>query len=333
MHASPNKPTGRHKALGVTLGQVAERYCDLEELRVRSQSIKASTLETKLYNVKNILDFMGSEDIGLIDQKMIEGYKVHRKTSDCKNRTINSELSTLKLIFKFQVDAGELERIPMIKWYPIHLKETDLPTPSEMVRIINAMPVVPGIFIQLIAETGCRKGEAQHLLWENVDLQSQIITVTPLEGEEWAGNEWDTKNIHSVRHIPIAAHLVQKLSGLPKRSQFVFPGRKDPSKPIDNCRKSLATAIKKAGVLRHGKPMHINNQMLRQFYATQLARAGTDESVLQNQMGHSKGSRTTRKYYIQADKEALRETRLELPFGEQAENDAQGNLAIFGNGR
>jgi site-specific recombinase XerD len=79
--------------------------------------------------------------------------------------------------------------------------------------------------------------------------------------------------------------------------------------------------------------MKIGLHMFRKVYATHLAMQGVDESVLQRLIGHAKGSRVTRQFYIQADKQALLETVFELPFEEQDENESQGTLAIFGNDR
>ena len=68
---------------------------------------------------------------------------------------------------------------------------------------------------------------------------------------------------------------------------------------MDNFRKALAAAAKKAGVKKHVTP-----QTLRKAFMTWQAERGIPEHVLQAQVGHAPGSRVTKRYYIQATEEA-----------------------------
>ena len=315
------------KSVGMRLSEAASSWCEYEEARIASGEKSASTLEADIHRLKAILGFMGNVDIGQIDRKRIEEYKAHRLRSGRKHRTINSDLGTLRSILKWACEEGYLLGVPTVKQYRIPTKEVDLPTLGEVVRVIEALPEMVCTFVQLIVETGCRKSEARFLIWKHVDLKHGVVRIAPVEGY------WTPKNDYSIRDIPIGLKLVESISKLPRRGMFVFPGRRDPKKPIDNCRKSLATAVKNAGVLRNGEPMKIGLHLLRKVYATQLAMRGVDESVLQRLIGHATGSRITRQIYVQADKQALSETVFELPFEEQDDNDAQGTLAIFGNGQ
>lgn len=315
------------RSVGMALSEAASSWCEYEEARIASGEKSASTLEPDIYRLKAILGFMGNEDIGRIDRKRIEEFKAHRLQNGRKKRTINSDLGTLRSILKWACAEGYLIGVPAVKQYHIQAAEIDLPTLPELVRMVEALPARVRPFVQLIIETGCRRSEARHLVWKHVDLKNGIVRIAPVE------DFWTPKNQYSIREIRIGSKLVRLISDLPRRSAFVFPGRKDPNKPLDNCRKSLATAVKKAGVFRDGKPMKIGLHMFRKVYATHLAMQGVDESVLQRLIGHAKGSRVTRQFYIQADKQALLETVFELPFEEQDENESQGTLAIFGNDR
>jgi len=79
-----------------------------------------------------------------------------------------------------------------------------------------------------------------------------------------------------------------------------------------NFEKAMATAIKKAGVVRNGEPMHINPHLLRKANATWLKQRGTDDSLLQPRLGHAPGSRVTAHNYVHLPNEALRATMIDL---------------------
>jgi len=177
--------------------------------------------------------------------------------------------------------------------------------------------------VRFLAETGCRWGEAQNLTWDCVDEINGYVEIRARDG-------WTPKTQQSERRIPISSGLLHDLRKMSKTGRFVFPGR-DPDMPINNMRKSFATAVRAAGVMRDGKPLHLSPQRLRKAHATWQAMRGLDESVLQDLLGHAKGSRVTRQYYVHVQEDAKRRAVLELPMGEQDGNPPAENLAISGN--
>ena len=107
------------------------------------------------------------------------------------------------------------------------------------------------------------------------------------------------------------------LRRLPKKGLYVFPG-KTPDKPIGLFRKTWARAVRKANIVRGGRRVHVQVKTLRKAHATWQAERGTPESVLQDRLGHSKGSTVTRAFYVQTTDEARRAAVIELPLGEAA---------------
>lgn len=93
-------------------------------------------------------------------------------------------------------------------------------------------------------------------------------------------------------------------------SPLVFPGRNGGR--MWNFEKALATAVKKAGVTRDGKSMHITPHMLRKANATWLKMRGTDDSLLQPRLGHAPGSRAAAHNYVHLPSDALRATVIDL---------------------
>jgi len=93
--------------------------------------------------------------------------------------------------------------------------------------------------------------------------------------------------------------------------QFVFPGRK-PDQPLNNIKKALRAAVKKANILRDGKLMNVTLQSFRKAYASWHDDANTPLSVIQANMGHSLGSEVTRRHYQRAFDSSKRQSVIDL---------------------
>ena len=86
-----------------------------------------------------------------------------------------------------------------------------------------------------------------------------------------------------------------------------------PDKPMGAFRRLWKKAVADAKIMRCGRPVHIPFKSLRKAHATWQAERGVAESVLQGLMGHAKGSRMTRKFYVQVTDEAKRAAVIQLP--------------------
>jgi type I restriction enzyme R subunit len=128
----------------------------------------------------------------------------------------------------------------------------------------------------------------------------------------------------------ISEELRAELRALPKNSGYVFAGRKH-DKPIDNMRKALASAVRKAGILDNGKPAKLTPQVIRRAVLSWHAEAGTAESIAQALCGHARGSRVTQKAYTHHSVEAVARSIIKLPTEEHSENKLAKNLATNGN--
>jgi len=174
-------------------------------------------------------------------------------------------------------------------------------------RIIGALPDRLKPLVKFIAETGCRSGEVFNLTWRDIDEVNGIAHIRPKEGG------WSPKTSESARRVPLGASLLASLSALPKKGKCVFPGRGNPDKPINNIRKALRSAIKRAKVFRDGEPMHITPHILRKAYITWQIVAGKDMEMIQRLIGHKKGSKTTARHYIHFSDDEKQAALLELP--------------------
>ncbi|MBK7074611.1 MAG: site-specific integrase [Myxococcales bacterium] len=71
--------------------------------------------------------------------------------------------------------------------------------------------------VLLIANTGCRNGEALALTWDNVDLEGGFVRF-------WPSEEWQPKN-DKPREVPISDALLPWLRGPRHHPNWVFPSR------------------------------------------------------------------------------------------------------------
>lgn len=293
-------------ASGVKLRDVWPRWYEDELSRVRRGLKKAGTLDIELHRLKAITSYLGDDDVTKIDKRRLAAYQEHRLAQGRKPRTINSEMGLLAMILGWAKEQGLCCEVPHVQRLPVHRVYLDLPTPSELSRIMDALPPRLRPLFRMLAETGCRKGEVFNLEWTDINIVQGYIDIRPKEGG------WTPKTAHSERRIWISEGLLDMLRGLDTKSHYVFPGRAK-GRPMSNFTKALAAAVKKARVRRDGKPMKLTPHMLRKSYATWQAMSMVPESVLQDLLGHAPGSRITKQHYVFAQEEAKKAAVFELP--------------------
>ena len=308
---------------GLTFAEATLRWADEERDRVETLKKRASTLEADEHRLKALKAFLGAYDLSAISRKTLIEYQKWRLNAGRKPRTINSELGTFGLVIKWAIVNQYLDDVPKVERIPVVRHTVVVPTQEEAVRVIAALPAKLRPVLWLIAETGCRKGEAFNLTWDCVDEVNGFVEIRSNLG-------WTPKTQSSEREIPLSPGLVSAIRVLPKVGPFVFPGMV-PGKPMDNMRKALRTAVEQAGIRRHGRPVNLTLHSFRKAYATWQARRGIDENVLQSLLGHAPGSRVTRQYYVQAQQEDRLAAVIALPIGERARNKVPEILAKSGN--
>jgi integrase len=146
-------------------------------------------------------------------------------------------------------------------------------------------------FWLFLAHTGKRPHkEARHLMWTHLEERKDGLWAFIPDAKTPAGEGW----------IPICKTVADVLRGLPRTSMFVF-GNPETGQPYGQTYWTDAwrELQDKAGTPR------TTPYALRHFFATQKA-LKTHETVLSKLMGH-KDARTTKKYYINAADEAMRE--------------------------
>jgi integrase len=285
--------------------------CDWEaaqQRRLRTGKIHPNTLKTRVHELKPLKRFFGGYRLDAIIPSLMERYQERRLQEGCTPRTVNSELATFKQVFRWLVGQGRLSFVPSVECLRIKRLIRDIPTRAEVVALIRHLPKRVRPIVRLMSETGMRPGEVFNLSWEHVNEVEGYIDILPFR-------DWQPKTEHSMRRIWLSSDLLREMRRLPKKGTYVFSGR-NPDEPIRSIRKALLGAVRKARLVRDGKPMNPTPKTFRKAFATWHAEDGVHPSLLQRQMGHVAGSRMTEQCYIFAGDEAVRQAFKPLPFGQ-----------------
>lgn len=308
---------------GTRFVDLVEMWLEFQQARVATGKKRQNSLETNAYQLKPLLEHFGGALASLISADGVLGYQKWRRENKRSARTINSETATLRQILLWAQQRDLVRNVPIIEPIPHFVPSLELPTPAEVMRIIaNMAKDETAVLIRTIAETGLRKGELFSLRWNDVDRSRNALVVRDHEG-------FTPKTASSRRSVLVTSDLIAAINQLPRKNELVFPGRSGARKT--SVAKALATAVKKADVTREGAPMRLTLHMLRKAHATWHAEQGTPQVVLQDRLGHTRGSRVTQQVYIHASENAQkRAAALSLQaMAEQAASDR--DLATSGN--
>jgi len=296
----------RDSAPGILLTEAIDRWSRDEWLRVETLKKRETTLVVELYRLRSVERYFSKELLTSITATKLTEYQAFRLKSGIKPVSINTEIAVLGLVFQWANAKGMVAKVPKPEQIPVRPANVVIPTPEEVVRIISALPQNLKPIVRFLAETGCRKGEAINLTWDCIDEIGGYAEIKARDG-------WTPKTQQSERRIPLNDALLELIRSLPKSGEYVFTGS-TPDTPIGSFRKSWSTAVKKASIFRRGQQVHVPVKVLRKAHATWQAERGTSESVLQNLLGHARGSRVTKKFYVHATEDAKKRAVITLPF-------------------
>ena len=232
--------------------------------------------KNRRYQVATLIEFFGDEKMSEIFPSRMTAFARKRYRAGIAPVSINSELRILRRILNFAksrnipVATTEVEFLPEPKRGRVKVW-----TAEEVSRLFQAcLQVSPDILpmVVFLANTGCRRGEALALTWDNVNVNSGLIEITP-------SKEWQPKD-GEPREIPIGDALTPWLVGERASPKWVFPcpstGRRYAFWP----ERKFQRAQKAAG-LRGGA------HTLRHTYASHFLQKQPDLFLLARVLGHS----------------------------------------------
>ena len=234
------------------------------EQYINSLSVNNKTKELRMYLSKHFLPDFKDKQISEISQSHIKNYQLKRKIeimalpknigkkeSEISFRSVNLEVNTLGHFFNFCIEKELTEKNPAAGVKKLNeLSRLKTLSDEDILKLINgASNKLTKDLITFLILSGCRKGEALNLKWDDVDLQNDVIAIK------------GTKTKYD-RYIPISKPLKELLSRIEK-VQDVFVFNRNGAKLTD-FKRSFKTACRNAGL----KDLHIHD--LRHVFASTL---------------------------------------------------------------
>lgn len=201
--------------------------------------------------------------------------------------TANRHLALLSKMFNLAVQWEILELSPCrnVKKFKEDNQVQRFLTSEEIGRLYQAMEREPNQVavkaLKLLLLTGCRREEILRLKWTDVSFESTTLFLP--EGKTGS------------RYVQLNSAAIDLLRSIDRTSSpYVFPGRDDPNKPLNNPRKCFTR------VLEAAKIGHIRLHDLRHTHASLLVNQGVSLFIVQKSLGH-KSPKTTQRYSHLAD--------------------------------
>ena len=269
-----NQPVKIHKVGNQSFKELAAEYSSWAE---RQKSFK----DSKQYFIKALVEEFGNSPIRSFNARIIEKYQSKVFSTGKNPATCNRILATLQHMFTKaleweMVDENIYNRIRKVKMLVENNRRLRYLSEEEChVLIKSCAPHLKPIIVCAL-HSGMRRGEILSLEWDkHIDLKHGFILLS------------DTKN-NSRREIPINQTLMSELKRIPRHltSPYVFVDSQ--GRRYKNVRKSLATALRKAGI----KDFTFHD--LRHTFASRLVMAGVDLATVKELLGHATLTMTLR---------------------------------------
>ncbi len=202
----------------------------------------------------------------------------------------NNTIAGLRHVFDVAIEAGIIYGNPAAKLerVPIRQKQLTLPGRYQFLALVEANRTAGAWcsrdcadFVEGLAVTGCRKGEASQIEWRDFDFEAGEIVV---RGDAETG----TKNwtVRRVPMIPEARALFERMrsqrSGEPAGVKVFL---------VNEAQKAIDAACKKLGIVR------ITHHDLRHLFATICIESGVDIPTVSRWLGHKDGGALAMKTY------------------------------------
>ncbi len=215
-------------------------------LKVISNS-KEWTIKKNQTCPKHFLPIFGNKELKDISLLDIKNYQTLRKfeimampkntgkrESEISFKSVNLEIAILSNFFNFCIEKGYIDKNPCTGVKKLNeLPRLKTLSDSDIQKLIcSATNKLTKDLITFLIYTGCRKGEALNLKWDDVDLQNNVIAIK------------GTKTKYD-RYIPISKPLKELLKGINKNQDYLYVFNKNGAK-IGDFKKSFHTACRNA---------------------------------------------------------------------------------------
>ena len=148
---------------------------------------------------------LGSRTLRSIQPAEIEAY-VAERAKKAAPATVNRELAFLKTVYSDALSNGKAETNPVkrVKLFKENNARVRWLTQKEEENLFEQLPGRYDLLVRFAFNTGLRQSEQFGLLWENIDLDNRVVTVTQSkhgEGRKVPLNEPARKVLELLRAV------------------------------------------------------------------------------------------------------------------------------------
>jgi integrase len=279
--------------------------------------LKPSTMRSYQSNLDgHIAPFFGAMPLAEVRLASVQEFIKALLGKGLSPKTIGNVIVILKEMFKHAVQWGHLDANPVqyVERPRGEDKETDVFTPDEIRRLLDAQEEPLRTLLLTAVLTGMRQGELFGLQWEDIDFVKHLIHV---RRSLWHGTLGTPKSRRSRRAIDMTPTLEQALQqrSATRRSEFVFCSERGTPLDADNFRhREFPAALRRAELRR------IRFHDLRHTYTSLLIAHGAHPKYIQAQLGHASIQTTLDRYgHLMPQLHQAEAQKLDqLVFGQQA---------------
>jgi integrase len=268
----------------ITLADACSRWCLYRERAVELGLVAPTTMLNQSQIVgSSLITGLGAIELESLRKSDIDLW-VGERLQHCQPVTVRAELNVLRQILNWCVDEQLLGIRPRLPTVQVPTLENALPSEAAFLWALKAVATHHQAALEFMMLTGLSPHEAERLQVRDCVGARIGIGMRP---------DFKVKTPSRRRWVPLNPRA-QKLWA-------VFSGGK---RPLDNVlptscsmQKALARARRAAGTPADAR--RVTPKLMRQWFASQVA-SEQPEHVLQRLLGHSPGSKITRKHYVRS---------------------------------
>ena len=208
---------------------------------------------------------------------------IGKRESEISFAYLNKEILILSNFFNFCIEKGLIDKNPAAKIKKLNeLSRLKTLSDEDINKLIaGATNKLTKDLITFLIYTGCRKGEALNLKWDDADLQNDVIAIK------------GTKTKYD-RYVPISKPLKELLKTIEKKDGCLYVFNRSGAR-LSDFKKSFHTACRHAGL----KDLHIHD--LRHVFASKMVMNGTSLYITGELLGHRTTQMTKRYSHLVPD--------------------------------
>jgi integrase len=248
--------------------------------------------------LKHLLPYFADIPVVRLTKSMVREYRQERLArKTITEATLNRDAAVLRHILYWAVEEGLLLANPLARLRLARERRVkrSVLSISEEQRLLEAAPLHLRRMIVAALYAGLRRGEVLHQLWEDIDFDRRLLSVTRSKTPEGESRE-----------IPLAGKLLEVLLSMRQQQGVVFTYR-------GNAMGDYKTAWNH--LVKRKLSRHFRFHELRHTFNTRLMEAGVMQEVRKTLMGHSSGKDVNAIYThveLPVKREAIRKLELWL---------------------